>query len=85
MCCKNFRCIYNQNANCTSENLLIDQFGACADCVYPQNDIPPSPSPPNGKIMVGSVSIPVSGNTNSHAENDERVEQFIRKLKKIKK
>lgn len=79
MRCKNFCCIYNQNASCTSENLLIDQYGTCADCVYPQKNI--HPSSPNGKILVGAVSIPVS----SPAENDQRVEQFIRKLKKIKK
>lgn len=85
MRCKNFCCIYNQNASCTSENLLIDQYGTCADCVYPQKNIQPSPSPFTGKILVGAVSIPVSGNTNFPAENNARLEQFIRKLKKIKK
>ena len=75
--CKNFHCIYNQNTNCTSENILIDQYGVCAECVYSQKNLSPSPSPSTGKILVG----PVSGNTNSSYANDA----FMRKLKKIKK
>lgn len=77
MRCKNFHCIYNQNTSCSSENILIDQYGVCADCVYSQKNLSPS----IGKILVGTVSIPVSGNTDSSDTNDA----FMRKLKKIKK
>lgn len=38
MNCENEFCIYQRGGNCTISHISIDNFGRCADCIYPDID-----------------------------------------------
>ena len=80
MRCKNFRCIYNNEACCTAGEILIDSSGKCADFVCQSPHLEKT-----GKILangVGQKRIPQHSLT---LQQKADLETFLRRIKKPKK
>lgn len=77
MRCKNFRCIYNKNTRCTAGEILIDQFGKCADCVHPKGN---RQKEAKTTSIQQTFSLPPPDN-----KQEEMIETLLRRIKKPKK
>ena len=87
MNCKNLRCIYNQDSACKADEIHLDQYGKCADCVYPeqnqQNTTESTTHKPIYAMPSPRLSPPFSYPPDK--EEDPELQRILKKYKKVKK
>ena len=80
MRCKNFRCIYNNEACCTAGEILIDSSGKCADFVCQSPHLEKT-----GKILCKRSGPETDTATFPTLQQKADLETLLRRIKKPKK
>ena len=87
MYCKNLRCIYNQDSACKADAIHLDQYGKCADCVYPDQNQQGLQNPVKNTVFLTCFPKPrpVISNIPSNLSDKEDNPELKSSLKKHRK